>query len=159
MCVRVDAAFKAELAQLKALLSHKIPNGNLEAVLREAVRCAIEKHGKRRGAVEPTRKVTARVPERRSGDALQPNAREAIPAEIQRQVWKRDEGRCAWIGPDGRRCGSTWKVEVHRIVEAALGGPATLENLSLRCRGHNVLHAEQTFGREHMAQFRRRSPG
>jgi len=54
--VTVGAAFKAELDELKALLSHKIPNGELGAVLREAVRCAIEMHGKRKGAVEPGQK-------------------------------------------------------------------------------------------------------
>src|SRR6266516_312916 len=39
LTVTVDVAFKAELEQLKALLSHKIPGGNVGAVLREAVRC------------------------------------------------------------------------------------------------------------------------
>src|SRR5512138_414226 len=38
--VTVDAAFKEELETLKSLLSHKIPDGNLAEVLREAVRCA-----------------------------------------------------------------------------------------------------------------------
>jgi hypothetical protein len=46
----VDGAFREELETLKCLLSHKVPDGNLAAVLREAVRCAIQKHGKRRGA-------------------------------------------------------------------------------------------------------------
>ncbi len=41
---------------------------------------------------------------------------------------------------------------------AALGGPATLENIRLLCKGHNALHAEQTYGRAHMAQFRRKQP-
>ncbi len=53
--VTVDGAFKEELETLKALLGHKIPDGNLAVVLREAVRCAVEKHGKRRGAVRPSR--------------------------------------------------------------------------------------------------------
>ncbi|WP_449658163.1 HNH endonuclease [Anaeromyxobacter paludicola] len=56
----LDAAFKGELDQLRQLLSHKLPNGDLAAVLREAVRCAIEKHGKRRGAVAP-KKVRAQA--------------------------------------------------------------------------------------------------
>jgi len=156
--VTVDAAFKAELDHLKALLSHKIPNGDLGGVLREAVRCAIETHGKRKGAVEPVRKTPkkARGPQRASASGGK--ARTAIPAEVRRQVWKRDQGRCAWIGPDGRRCGSTWKLELHHVVEAALGGPSTVDNLALRCRGHNVLDAEATFGRAHMAQFRREEP-
>jgi hypothetical protein len=55
----LDATFKSELDQLRQLLSHKVPSGDLAAVLREAVRCAIEKHGKRRGAVAPGRKVAS----------------------------------------------------------------------------------------------------
>jgi len=156
--VTVDAAFKAELDELKALLSHKVPTGDLGAVLREAVRCAIATHGKRKGAVEPARKAPkkARGPQRASPGRA--NARTAVPADVRRQVWKRDQGRCAWIGQDGRRCGSIWKLELHHLVEVALGGPSTVDNLALRCRGHNVLDAEATFGRAHMAQFRRNEP-
>ena len=51
--VTVDAALEKEIEELKALLSHKIPNGDLTAVVREAVQCALEKHRKRRDAVEP----------------------------------------------------------------------------------------------------------
>jgi len=156
--VTVDAAFKAELDELKALLSHKVPTGDLGAVLREAVRCAIEKHGKRKGAVEPVRKAPKKARGPQHASPGRANARTAIPAGVRRQVWKRDQGRCAWIGPDGRRCGSTWKLELHHLVEAALGGPSTVDNLALRCRGHNVLDAEATFGRAHMAQFRRNEP-
>jgi len=156
--VTVDAAFKAELDELKALLSHKVPTGDLGAVLREAVRCAIKTHGLRKGVVEPVRKAPkkARGPQRAAASGAK--ARTAIPADVRRQVWKRDQGRCAWIGPDGRRCGSTWKLELHHLVEAALGGPSTVDNLALRCRGHNVLDAEATFGRAHMAEFRREQP-
>ncbi|HZZ85000.1 MAG TPA: hypothetical protein VFE30_10720 [Anaeromyxobacteraceae bacterium] len=57
--VTLDAAFKDDLDQFRQLLSHKVPNGDLSAVLREAVRCGIEKHGKRRGAVTPTRTVAS----------------------------------------------------------------------------------------------------
>jgi 5-methylcytosine-specific restriction endonuclease McrA len=153
----VDATFKAELDQLKALLSHKVPNGDLQAVLHEAVRCAIEKHGKRRGAVEPKTKQT-RASERSSPGDGRGKGRGSIPAEVRREVWKRDQGRCTWRGPDGRRCESTWKLEVDHIRPVALGGPSTLSNTRLLCARHNLLHAEQTYGREHMALFRRGEP-
>src|SRR6266542_3693541 len=158
LTVTVDVAFKDELEQMKALLSHKIPGGNVGAVLREAVRCAIEKHGKRRGTVEPTRKAAkkARGPQSPAPDGT--TRREPIPAHVKREVWKRDVGCCTFIGPDGRRCGSTWKLEFHHLMEAALGGPSTVDNITLRCRAHNVFHAEETFGREHMEQFRRKAP-
>jgi len=155
--VKIDAVLKRELDQLTELLSHKIPNGDLAAVLREAVQCAMEKHGKRRGAVEPARKVKRRASPERSATASR--LRDLIPAEVRRQVWKRDGGCCAWIGPDGRRCCSRWRLEVDHIHPAALGGPSTIDNLRLLCAAHNNLHAEQTFGRAYMARFRRASPG
>ena len=55
MRVTVDRALREDLETLKSLLSHKIPSGNLTEVVREAVRCAIERHGKRKGAVKPQR--------------------------------------------------------------------------------------------------------
>ncbi len=146
----IDGAFKEELETLACLLSHKIRDGNLAAVLREAVRCAIEKHGKRRGAVKParTRKPAAPKPRR-------PGEREPIPAEVRRAVWERDGGRCTYLSPEGRRCECRWQLELDHVRPDALGGPPTVENLRLRCRVHNFLHAEETFGRAHMARFRR----
>ncbi|MFL5261618.1 MAG: HNH endonuclease [Anaeromyxobacteraceae bacterium] len=60
---------------------------------------------------------------------------------------------------DGRRCGSTWKLELDHVVPAALGGPSTVENLRLHCRSHNQLDAEQIFGPAHMDLFRHGGPG
>ncbi|HET9598057.1 MAG TPA: HNH endonuclease, partial [Anaeromyxobacteraceae bacterium] len=119
----------------------------LHEVVREAVRCAIEKHGKRKGAVEPARK--------REASMEKPTRREPT-AEVRRQVWKRDGGRCAWVGPDGRRCESTWQVEYDHVRAAALGGEASVANGRLLRRPHQLLSAEQTFGRAHMDRYRRR---
>ncbi|MFL5271059.1 MAG: HNH endonuclease [Anaeromyxobacteraceae bacterium] len=158
--VTVDAAFKQDLDALKDLLAHKIPGGDLSAVLREAVRCAIEKHGKRKGAVEPSRTRKAAPREQQGDSSRHPSkAREPIPAAVRREVWKRDGGKCAWRAEDGRRCASTWKLELDHVVPAALGGPSTVENLRLHCRSHNQLCAEQIFGPAHMDLFRRGGPG
>jgi 5-methylcytosine-specific restriction endonuclease McrA len=158
--VTVDASFKQELEALKDLLAHKIPDGDLSAVLREAVRCALETHGKRRGAVQPSR-VRKPAPVKQQGDSAPQarKAREPIPAAVRREVWTRDGGRCAWVAEDGHRCGSTWKLELDHVVPAALGGPSTVENLRLHCRSHNELGAEQIFGPAHMDLFRRGGPG
>jgi len=155
--VTIDAAFKHDLDQLTELLSHKVANGDLAAVLHEAVRCAIDRHGKRKGAVEPAHKRTRKSPADRATAIGKPaKVRQPVPAEVRRQVWRRDEGRCAWIGADGRRCESKWRLELDHIHPAALGGPSTVANLRVLCGAHNSLHAEQTFGRAHMAQFRRK---
>jgi 5-methylcytosine-specific restriction endonuclease McrA len=182
--VTLDRACKEDLETLRSLLSHKIPDGDLAAVLHEAIRCAIEKHGKRKGVVAPERKTkdvkqaeaeqtgtmkavastdvaatqAAEVSRTRNGNEAAtkpPAARTTIPAIVRREVWKRDGGRCAWVGPDGCRCDSRWKLELDHIRPVAHGGPSTADNLRLACRVHNILHAENTFGREHMDRFRR----
>ena len=141
----IDGACKDDLETLAMMLSHKFPRKDLAAVLHEAIRCGIEKHGKRRGAVRPARKVKARSPKDPS----------FASAELRRQVWERDQGRCAWVGPDGKRCHSRWQVEVDHVDPAARGGKATLDRLRLLCRGHNLLHAEEVYGREHMRKYRK----
>ncbi len=75
--------------------------------------------------------------------------------EVRRQVWKRDGGRCTWTSPDGRRCGSRWQLELDHVTPPLFGGGATADNLRLRCKPHNLLYAEQVYGREHMDLFRR----
>ena len=152
LCVTVDAALKKDLDQLKEFLSHKVPNGDWAAVLREAVQCALEKHRKRKGAAEPSR--TRKSPAAEKAVKKAASGRQPIPAAVRREVWKRDEGRCTWRSPDGQHCGSTWKVELDHIRPAALGGPSTIENLRILCRAHNTLSAEHAFGRAHMELFR-----
>lgn len=146
--VTLDVSLKEDIETLKMLLGHKIASGDLSEVLREAVRCGIEKHGKRRGSVAPAHEK-ARAPER----GLRGESR-AIPASVRREVWARDGGRCTFEAKDGRRCGSRWQLELDHVHPAALGGAPTIDNLRLRCRRHNILHAEEVYGREHMARFR-----
>jgi 5-methylcytosine-specific restriction endonuclease McrA len=149
--VTIDGPLKADLETLRNLLSHST-GGDLAAVLREAIRCAIEKHGRRKGMVKPARQRTP-SPE---GQERVPGSR-TVPAAARRQVWERDGGCCTWLGTDGRRCGSRWKLELDHVRPVALGGASTADNVRILCRRHNVLHAAQVFGRDHMARFERRS--
>jgi hypothetical protein len=145
--VTLDAETKAELDQLVELLSHKT-GGDLAAVLGEAIRCALAKHGRRKGAVAPERRQTAAAPKPGPVDPR------AVPMELKREVWRRDGGRCAWTSADGRRCGSTWRLELGHVRPVALGGRSTVDNVRLECGVHNQYEAVRVFGREHMARFR-----
>jgi len=69
-----------------------------------------------------------------------------------RRPTRRDEGRCAFVGRGGRRRNSDHQVEMHHLDARALGGEATADNISLRCRQHNRYAAEQDFGRDHVAK-------
>jgi hypothetical protein len=155
--ITLDAAAKANLDALRALLSHKIPDGDLGAVVRDAIRCALEKYGKRRGAVGGG---ATQKGDRRAASRARLPAR-SIPAAARREVWQRDGGRCTFVGPDGCRCESRWQLQFDHIDPVALAGgkTPTAADLRLRCRPHNLLEAERVFGREHMDQFRRDAAG
>ncbi|MGC3999481.1 MAG: HNH endonuclease signature motif containing protein [Anaeromyxobacter sp.] len=181
MRVTLDEAAHADLETLRELLSHKIPDGNLADVLKEALRCAVEKHAKRKGAVELARgpAPAASAPQASAqSDTPAPAAvcelapvpacpadplplfatayrfdPRTVTADVRRAVWARDGGCCSYVSTDGRRCSSRWQLELDHIDPEAMGGPPTLPNLRLRCRGHNLWAAVQAFGREHMAAF------
>jgi hypothetical protein len=69
-----------------------------------------------------------------------------IPREVQRVVWRRDGGQCAFVSPTGRRCTERTFVEFHHIEPHAMQGPPTVANISLRCWRHNQHEAELIFG-------------
>lgn len=139
--VTVGRAFIADLNAVKSLLSHVIPDGNLEQVLHDCVRRARrELERRRQGAAERPRVAVGDDPDSRH-----------VSRALLRALYERDGARCTYVGPSGIRCGSTHQLEVHHIVPFARGGKTTLANLTLCCSVHNRYFAEQDFGREHMA--------
>jgi 5-methylcytosine-specific restriction endonuclease McrA len=91
--------------------------------------------------------VAARADQARTGrsEARAASGRSRyIPAAVRRAVWARDEGRCAFIGAQGR-CTERAMLEFHHAVPFADGGLTTTENLQLRCRAHNAHEARQWF--------------
>ena len=153
---------------MKAALSHLVPDGNLESVLRICFQKTLELSARRKyGARKADRRAnsTGEAPAQVKASASQPardKSRRApgryIPAEVRREVWKRDGGRCTWVGPDGKRCGSRYQLEFDHLRPYALGGPPTAANLTLHCRPHNLHGARELFGAQHMAKFMRRRP-
>jgi hypothetical protein len=82
-----------------------------------------------------------------------------VPAAIRRAVFERDKGRCTYADGSGRRCAETHLLEVHHLKPFARGGEHTEQNLTLRCRAHNALAAEEDFGREFIEFARSASDG
>ena len=73
---------------------------------------------------------------------------------MKRAVWERDRGQCTFVGQTGQRCASRKFLGFDHIDEVAHGGQATVENLQIRCRGHNAYQAERTFGAGFMSEKR-----
>jgi len=70
-------------------------------------------------------------------------------------AWRKAEGRCSYVGPDGTRCTSTFALELEHRVPFACGGDNSSTNISLLCRTHNLQKAREVFGRKVMARFER----
>jgi 5-methylcytosine-specific restriction endonuclease McrA len=176
----VSREFMAAFEEAKVILSHSIPSGDFESILRRGLDAIIERAGKRNGTVETRRrkKEPANSAARTPDEAEPPNAkahsevpirdvgslnsakRVAIPADVRRQIWARDGGRCVWpivSGGDGGVCGSRRQLEIDHVVPFAKGGKSDASNLRLCCRDHNALHARREFGESWMARFRMRS--
>jgi hypothetical protein len=80
-----------------------------------------------------------------------------IPAQVRRAVWERDEGRCTFVSLDGHRCNARRWLEFDHAIPVAHGGKSTVGNVRLRCRTHNQLGAEISFGKVFM-EAKRSSP-
>ncbi len=77
-----------------------------------------------------------------------------VPALMKHKVWQRHQGLCTHQFSGGNTCSSRMMLEIDHIIPVAKGGQNNLENLTLKCRQHNVWRAVQVFGIEHMSQFR-----
>src|SRR5262249_38350875 len=62
--------------------------------------------------------------------------------------------RCAFRAANGRRRTERVFLEFHHREPYAIGGEATVANISLRCRAHNVYEAVPAFGLSDMSSPR-----
>ena len=123
------------LRRAQDLLRHNIPTGDAGAIFERALSWLVEDLEKRK---------LAKTGQPRTSRATKSHSRH-IPAAVRREVWRRDEGRCAFVGTHGR-CAERGFLEIHHVIPFADGGEATAENLELRCRAHNQHEAERWFG-------------
>jgi len=133
--VTITAETHDKLRRARDLLRHTIPDGSIAAILDRALTLLLADVEKRRcaAAIRPRQCLEAGASTRH------------IPAAVKREVWRRDEGRCAFIGGT-RRCTETAFLEFHHVVPYADGGAATVRNIELRCRAHNQYEAVLFFG-------------
>ena len=124
-----------KLRKVQDLLRHVVPNGDPAVIFDRALTLLLQNLESRK---------LARVDRPRNEPPANAHGRH-VPAAVKRQVWERDGGQCAFIGTDGR-CSERGFLEIHHVIPFADGGPATLDNLQLRCRAHNTYEATQYLG-------------
>ncbi len=167
-CIRfvADQAVYEQLEELRSLMRHSIPDGDLAKILARAVGVLLEQVRKQKiGACASPR--LARSPQASkpspatAPDGAAPKAGDPsrhIPLAIRRAVWARDAGRCCYRSREGRQCGSQAYLEFHHQLPWARRREHELSNISLRCRAHNQYEAELAFGAPHRTPFRNRAP-
>ena len=128
----------ADLERVQALEAQ----GGREASLAASVIAAAKTYLRRRDPVAKAR----RAQERRTFKVAP--RRSPIKAESRHEAFARDGGRCAFVGADGKRCGSDRWLHLHHVVPAARGGTDDPTNLVLLCSEHHALVHQTSFGLE-----------
>jgi len=136
-----------KLRRLQALLRREIPDGDPAAIFDRALTLLLAKveRTKLGAAAKPRPPRPIRPGTDKEGWRRVPASR-YVPGDVKRGVWRRDEGQCGFVAHDGQRCTERTFLEFHHIQPYAQGGPATVENISLRCRRHNQYEADLVFG-------------
>jgi hypothetical protein len=133
VCFTMDTTTIAKLHHAQDLLGHAIPKNDPGQVIDRALDLLIK---------DIERKKCGITDRPRPGRRKKRDDR-YIPAEVRREVWRRDGGRCAFIGKTGRRCNSTSCLQYHHVDPR---GPATVANIQLRCAVHNRYEADLVYG-------------
>ena len=120
-----------------------MPTGDIANVIERVLGELVHK-------LEKQKFATTTRPRASSGNA---KARH-IPAEVRREVAKRDGGRCTFVSDGGKRCEARTRLEYDHIEPVARGGVATVAGVRLLCRAHNQFAAERTYGPEFMRRKR-----
>jgi 5-methylcytosine-specific restriction endonuclease McrA len=145
-----------KLERCKSLLSGKHPKGlSMETLMSELADAFLERHAPERRVArrQQRKKKTALKSKPRAGDELSRH----IPQATRDAVYKRDQGRCSFVGTTGKRCESRWDLEIdHCGTPFGRGGGHSLINLRLLCAAHNKLEAKRVYGIAHMAKYEAR---
>ncbi len=142
-----SAELREKLVRLQNLMRSQVPDGDLEALIDDAVTEKLDRlESKRFGKTSAPRKTLA--------DADPTPSSRHIPAPVRRTVHERDEGRCTYEDASGRRCTARDRLEFHHHrTSFGRGGDHSVENLRLVCRTHNQLLAERQYGKKKMARY------
>ena len=160
--VRMEISFSKEqwtkLEEMRTLLSHSLPSGSWDDVFEYVADKVIQQKSKLVEKRQYTKKVNLELykvePKKISKNAEVVNetpvasnseskvkssslGRVAIPAEIERQVFRRDQFCQHKNSPTGKKCATKWKLQTDHIVPVWAGGDNSLENLQLLCASHN----------------------
>jgi 5-methylcytosine-specific restriction endonuclease McrA len=146
----MDEDMHARLRRLQADLRREIPDGDPAAIFGRALRLLEADVAKTKlgASVKPRPRRSIRRGTDSKAVCKSGFPSRYVPKEVRRAVWQRDEGQCAFVSADHRRCTERTFLEFHHVQAYAKRGLPTVDNISLRCRRHNQYEAELVFGRQ-----------
>jgi hypothetical protein len=139
----IGAESHERLRRLQALLRREIPDGDPGVIVERALALLLEKVEKAKLGAAARPRPSRPIRSETDKPALRSRH---VPRAVKRAAWPRDAGQCAFVSPTGRRCSERAFLEFHHVEAYAKQGPATIGNISLRCRRHNQYEAELIFG-------------
>ncbi len=143
-----SAELRDKLDRLRALMRSSVPDGDLAAIIDQAVTEKLERLEVRRfGSTKAARAARGTSARPAPGPGKTRRGGRHVPAEIRRAVWTRDGGQCRYTDGEGRRCTARHRLELHHRFPYGYGGGPTVENICLMCRTHNRLVAAVDYGR------------
>jgi hypothetical protein len=152
-----SAEFRDKLERLRGLMRSSVPDGDLAAIIEQAVTEKLERLESRRfartrsGSALPASTAspsprgllptTGEGPAASDVDPAKPGGRSPsgkgrrvsrhIPAEVRRAVYERDRGQCRYVDAQGRRCTAREGLEFHHRHPFGYGGTQPVDGISL----------------------------
>lgn len=126
--LKVPAPLHHQFERVKELLSHQIPDGDINEILAAITRFYLHKQDpQEKKAAPPAFWASYESPSR------------YIPRGLKLLLLERAAHQCQYQSPDGRRCTQKRYLDIDHIVPLAGGGQTKLDNLQVLCHAHNLL--------------------
>ena len=145
-----SAELHDQLERLAALMRSEVPDGDIAAIIQQAVAEKLARLEARRFAktAAPRKSDRGKATSCKavsSGNSSRPSRH--MPAAVRRAVRARDAERCRFVDEQDRRCSERHGLEFHHRRPYGMGGDHSPENISLLCPAHNRYLAELDYGR------------
>jgi hypothetical protein len=138
----VSPDLQAKLQRATDLMRHRNPSGDAAVVIEAALDLLIARLEKQ---------VLCKTD--RPQTKPRPSRAGYVPNAVRRAVFARDDGQCTFVDKSGERCPARGFVQIdHRHARGKGGSGKDPTTLRVLCQQHNLLHAEETYGRDYVRQ-------
>lgn len=137
----VSVEFREKLARISDLMRHQNLGGDITLVFDRALDALLDELERKRLG------KTARPQEKPRSAKFG-----HVTRAVRRAVFARDGERCTYVDSAGVRCEARGLLELDHRQPRGQGGSGNLDNVQVRCRGHNDLGAREAFGDAYVAR-------